>query len=140
LGKLSVPNYLFLHLVGKLRASGASGSVSVYAFQLACLAGYKVIATCSAQPISYEQSLYASTVFNAAELDVVKKIKALDLTLRRHSTPSLARKAPASLAHGRGELCTAVMYKDSESRLDVTFSLCFSGNTQGKLMRPSVQA
>jgi NADPH:quinone reductase-like Zn-dependent oxidoreductase len=139
LGEHSVPNYLFLHLVGKLRASGASGSVGVYAFQLTCLAGYKVIAACSAQTISYEQ-LYASTVFCAAELDVVKKIKALDLTLRRHSTPSLAQKASASLAHSKGALCTAVMYKDSENRLDFTFSSCFSGNTQGKLMGPSVQA
>jgi hypothetical protein len=46
----------------------------------------------------------------------------------------LARKASASLAHGKGALCTAVMYKDSENRLYFSFSSCFSGNTQGKLM------
>lgn len=85
---------------------GASGSVGAYAVQLALLAGYRVVATCSAQSISYVQSLGASSVLDASAADVVEKIRvaASDISLASDTvvTEESVSNCVASFAEGEG--------------------------------------
>ncbi|PSR78310.1 hypothetical protein PHLCEN_2v7432 [Hermanssonia centrifuga] len=88
---------------------GGSGSVGMFAIQLAHLAGYKVVTTASPRNFGLCKSLGADAVFDYNDPDVVNQIKeatndSLHKALDANSLESSQRIAVQSLAPGPGKV------------------------------------
>ncbi|THG97000.1 hypothetical protein EW026_g4939 [Hermanssonia centrifuga] len=88
---------------------GGSGSVGMFAIQLAHLAGYKVVTTASPRNLELCKSLGADAVFDYNDPDVVNQIKeatndSLHKALDANSLESSQRITVQSLAPGPGKV------------------------------------
>lgn len=106
---------------------GGSGSVGMFATQLAHIAGYKVVTTASPRNFELCKSLGADAVFDYRDPDVVKKIKeatgdSIHKALDAISEASSQKITIEAFAPGPGKIVTILPPKDEARALrqDVT--------------------